>query len=206
MALKHKYLIKTAGMLVLTTILFSSCLKEGDETIVLPLPDGKIPYSVIPERLQDSLLRHGFTIHEGIEPPTIEGRYVSSPTGLQYASDNYSNAFHNIYMTFARQNERGLVNYTELQDTLAEGASIAANVIGNGNNFSMYCYQILSDTATHKWSCKTATVVSGTLTPTGIGNCQYTFIMLDKEDAENRLAPVGTFRIFHDTDLLASKL
>lgn len=200
------HLKKLSGTLILSVILFTGCLKEGDETVVVPYSDGKIPYSVIPERLQDSLTRHGFVIHEGTEPPSIEGRYVASPNVLQYASDNYANLFHNIYMAFAGQNPRGLIQYAEEQDSLANGKSLAAHIIGSDNSFTMYCYQELSDTVNHAWECKTATVVSGNHTPSGIASCQYAFIMLDKKDSADRLVPVGTFRIFHDSDLMASKL
>ena len=57
---------------VVCLMAFSSCLKYGDDTIVLPQPTGKIPPSVIPTDLQDSLIHHDFPIHEGVEPPDVE--------------------------------------------------------------------------------------------------------------------------------------
>ena len=83
-----KHLLIISGLLSLPILLFSGCLKEGNDTIVLPLPDGKIPYSVIPEQLQDSLRTHGLTIHEGVNPGNIDGRFLSSPIVLHYSSDN----------------------------------------------------------------------------------------------------------------------
>ena len=92
-----KHLFMIVGVFVISIFLFTGCLKEGNDTIVLPLPDGKIPYSLIPESLQDSLRAHGFEINEGIEPPMIMGKYLSSPMQLQYASDNYINDFADLF-------------------------------------------------------------------------------------------------------------
>ena len=141
--LKHfKHLLTIAGLVVLPIILFSGCLKEGNDTIVLPIPDGKIPYSVIPEKLQDSLRLSGLTIHEGLNPDTINGRFVAAPMVLHYASDNYQELFYDLYMSFSGQTRRGLIKYYETQkrDDI-NGKSIMANVIGEGKDVTMYCYQ-----------------------------------------------------------------
>ena len=116
----NKHLRVLLVLLALPVFLFTGCLKEGDDTIVLPLPYGKIPYDVIPERIQDSLMLHGFVINEGVYPPSIEGKYVASPMDVQYASDNYFNeSFRYLYMAFSGQHLRGKLDYRQVQrDTI----------------------------------------------------------------------------------------
>ena len=48
MSKRIKHLAIIVGMLVFPIFMLTGCMKEGTDTIVLPLPDGKIPYSVIP--------------------------------------------------------------------------------------------------------------------------------------------------------------
>ena len=181
-----KHLLIILGLLSLPILLFSGCLKEGNDTIVLPLPDGKIPYSVIPEQLQDSLRTHGLTIHEGVNPGNIDGRFLSSPMVLHYSSDNY-------------------------QDI--DGKSYMANVIGEGNDVTMYCLQNVfecSSSGDTLWKSRTATVVSGTLCDEGIKYCQYAHVVLDTWAADDYhaspLSKPGTHRIWYDGDGLAKRL
>ena len=200
---------------VLISCLYVSCLKDGDDTIVIPLPDGKIPYSVISEDLQDSLRYNGFIIHEGINPPNIEGYFRATPFVIDYASDGYVNDFFDMYMGMSGQKPRGLITYEERQRDTIQGKSIYANVIGHDSSFTMYCYQYLSDGSDSVlfWKCKTATVISGVMTSFGIRNYQYSFIMLEREinpdyDSiyEKILVPVNTFRIYKDGDNVATRL
>ena len=109
------HLLKIMGLFMLPFLLFSGCLKEGTDTIVLPIPDGKIPYSVIPENLQDSLRTRGLDIHEGLNPDTLNGKFLAAPMILRYASDNYQEDFYDLYMAFSGQNPRGLIRYRETQ-------------------------------------------------------------------------------------------
>ena len=204
------------GVVVATTML-TSCLKDGTDTIVLPLPTGRIPQEVIPDNLQDSLENHGFVINEGIEPPYIEGHYLASIMKLDYASDNVVFDFADVDMIFSKQLDRGLIKYVETQKTPNGGSMNSvyedANIIGSGDKFTMYCYQYDNGTNTDStnWNYKTATLVSGTWTASGIKDCQYAVIILEKRDDPYGRVPEPmvndtTFRIFHDADGLADKL
>ena len=212
---RNKHLSIVLGLLVLPVFLFSGCLKEGDDTIVLPIPNGKIPYDVIPEHIQDSLTAHGFAIFEGVYPPTIEGKYVAQPMDLQYASDWYVNPnFRQLYMVFAGQRMRGQIDYQQSQEdtifyneamhNVVNGQAIRAKVIGKDSNFTMYCVQTISPDET--WWCKTASVVSGTLTKAGIKDCQYAEYIIDRGGDVSRLSEVGTYRYWNDGNQLANKV
>ncbi len=199
--------------LSLPFLLFTGCLKDGDDTLVLPTPDGKIPYSVVPERLQDSLRDNGFVIHEGINPPTIVGKFRMSPMDLQYASDNYQNTFYDLVMTLTGQYRRGRISYSESQVDTVLGKATMASVIGEGDDFTMYCFQDISknnragDTL---YTCTSATVVSGSISKEGIKDCQYSNIILDKwavnDYYASQIPPVETFRIWNDGDSLATRI
>lgn len=200
------------GLFLLPIFVFSGCLKEGDDTAVLPIPTGKIPYSVIPENLQDSLTNNGFVIREGINPPIVKGKYTISPMELQYASDNYINNFYDLTMTYSGQHPRGRIDYSEVQNGIP-GKSIEAHVIGDGNDFSMYCTQLVVNVNSSNdtnWWCKIATVVSGTICDTGIVNCQYAYVMLDQWARipyyATQMPPVETFRFWNDGDGMTIKL
>lgn len=210
---KIKKLQTILPVMAISILLFSSCLKKGDDTIVLPLPNRTIPYEIIPADVQDSLRAHGFTIHEGSLPPSIKGTFLASPMDLQYASDNYSNSFYDLYMTFAGQTLRNKITYSETQKETVEGTSIMANVIGEGDEFTMYCTQVITSRGTNNdtlWSCTTATVVSGTLTSEGFKDCQYSNVILDKWTSSDyyasQLPPIGTYRIWNDGDKMAYKI
>ena len=209
-----KHLLIISGFLSLPILLFSGCMKESNDTIVLPLPDGKIPYSVIPEQLQDSLRTHGLTIHEGVNPGNIDGRFLSSPMVLHYSSDNYQELFYDLYMSFSGQKPRGMVKYSETQKhEYIDGKSYMANVIGEGNDVTMYCLQNVfecSSSGDTLWKSRTATVVSGTLCDEGIKYCQYAHVVLDTWAADDYhaspLSKPGTHRIWYDGDGLAKRL
>ena len=208
------HLLKIMGLFMLPFLLFSGCLKEGTDTIVLPIPDGKIPYRVIPENLQDSLRTRGLDIHEGLNPDTLNGKFLAAPMILRYASDNYQEDFYDLYMAFSGQNPRGLIRYRETQKREnIDGASIMANVIGEGKNITMYCYQNVFEcnpSGDTLWKCKTATVVSGTISEEGIKNCQYANIILDTWPIDDYyaspLSKKGTYRIWFDGDSIANRL
>ena len=209
--------MRLAVVALMAGLSFSSCLKNGDDTLVIPLPDGKIPTSVISADLQDSLRSNGFIIYEGITPDIINGKFRAEPLILHYASDNYMNNFYPLTMTLTEQKPRGMIKYAETQrrDTV-EGTAIAAQVIGHDSCFTMYCWQNLADLSEPNidsvklWECKIATVISGIVTPTGFKNFQYAYIMLEKKAQSeyyyNALADINTFRIYYDGDSLARKI
>lgn len=205
-------------IIAILTFLLASCLKDGDETVVLPLPDGRIPHQVVSRNLQDSLAMHGFQIHEGLYPPSVSGQYLMQPMTMLFASDQAPASYVNLMMTFGNQTQRGRLNYWESQNTdlhtlPVEGQSVEANIIGNGDNFTVYCHQYVdgySSSGVQLWRVKTATLVSGTITDTGIANCQYAFIILGKEISDMNYAMSfpddSTYRLFSDGNGFAGKV
>lgn len=186
----------------------TSCLKEGEDTLVLPAFGEGISESVIPENMQDSLEENGFVIHTGNTPPHVEGHYIASPLKLVYASDGYQAAeFQDLFFSFSNQSPRGVIFYKESQADTVSGVSRQAQIIGQGNEFTLYCIQDIC-TTTGVWQCRTATLVSGSMVDNGITDLQYAVLILNAESSYqgNPVAPVGTMRIFSDGDSLATKI
>lgn len=76
-----------------------------------------------------------------------------------------------------------------------------AFISGSGSNFTAF-FNI--EGYTDDIYNKTALVISGTKTETGIKNLYYAFIMVEKgEDPENLLMQEGYFRVFKDEDGLS---
>lgn len=214
---KGKFLqgVKGAALALLLAAPLAGCLHDEDDTIVLPLPDGKIPYSVVSEDLQDSLRIHGFEIHEGINPPNIEGTYLMSPMIKDYATDPNVRFLRFVELTlgFSNQIPRGPVTYKQLQHTDSDGYPVAGHsteacVIGDGNDFTMYCYQEAEQTSQYR--VKTVTLVSGTIGTAGITDCQYAIIYKEHEILDSQyqddIPAEGNYRLFHDGDLLARRV
>jgi hypothetical protein len=199
--------------MALPFFLLTGCLKEGNDTIVLPQPYGKIPYDVIPEHIQEQLSMNGFVIHEGVNPATIKGKFKASPMDCKFASDGVRLDFVELFMEFSGQSLRGKINYIQGQsDTIfldeaqindVIGNAERARVIGEDSNITVYCIQTIQLDKS-SWS-KTASVVSGTLTKTGLKNFQYAEYIIDKEDEWGRISDVGTYRYWNDGDNMAEK-
>ena len=213
MAMCNKYLRALLVLLVLPYFLFTGCLKEGNDTIVLPQPYGKIPYDVIPEHIQEQLSMNGFVIHEGVNPATINGKFRANPMICKYASDDVRLDFVELFMEFSGQSLRGKIQYTqgqsdsifldEAQINDVIGNAERARVIGEDSNITIYCIQTIQLDKS-SWS-KTASVVSGTLTKMGLKDFQYAEYIIDKEDEWGRISEVGTYRYWDDGDKLADK-
>lgn len=183
-----------------------SCLKDGEETLVLP----KVVYAtpideVIPTTIQSKIETY-MPIYKGSNPPNIEGTFLVSTMVLVYTSDGeYSvgDAFSDETLTFSNQNgATNLLTYS-MKQASSVGSSSDVSVSGSGNNFSAY---FVTTGTTDNISFKTATVITGNITTSGIENYQEAFVLLEKgSDPDNKLMAVDTYRVFKDNDGLASK-
>jgi len=129
---------------------------------------------------------------------------VISPAKLVYTTDNLSlsTSFVDNYIRFSNQNT--VINravYDEKQGSdMAHSDSVL--VIGSGNQFSAY---FVSTGTMYGIYTKTTTVISGTVTASGISGLRYAFVMADKgADPKDSVAAIGTFRVFKDNDGLAA--
>jgi len=142
--------------------------------------------------------------YEGTTPPIITGTYVISPEKLVYTTDNLSlsTSFVDNYIRFSNQNtviNRAVYDKKQGSD-MAHSDSVL--VIGSGNNFTAY---FVATGISYGVYTKTTTVISGTVTVSGISGLHYAFVMADKgADPKDSVAAIGTFRVFKDNDGLAA--
>ena len=99
-------------ILISITLIFSSCLYDGGETIVLPIDDidplkGMVSEGIIPLEIRDRFASY-MTIHEGTNPPIITGYYILNPVEIIYTSDGQydkGDTFADLYVYFGEQNK-----------------------------------------------------------------------------------------------------
>lgn len=182
-----------------------SCLEDADKTLVLPNVVYATPIKeVIPEALLTDIEKY-MPIYEGTTPPNIEGVYLINPTTLVYTSDGQfkqGDSFNDKIIKFSNQNgATNIVAYDSRESSSADSSELVS-VNGTNDNFTAYFIAIGT---TAGISTKTSTVISGTMTTSGIQDIKYAFIMLDKgADPDKKLMDVNAYRIFKDGDDLAA--
>jgi len=153
-------------------------------------------------------------IYSGNTPPTVNGTYRLSVQTLVYdAGGSYSpgKTFVDNILDFSNQNTtKNIVDYqnkeVDNQGNIVSQSNKAEMVLmGEGQNFTAFV--INEGTAAGIWY-KQANVISGTMTADGIKNVYLGILMLDKGDdsaSSKKLMNKGVFRVFYDSDGLASK-
>ncbi|MGC3978544.1 MAG: hypothetical protein QM751_10145 [Paludibacteraceae bacterium] len=199
---KNKIFLLICSLLVC----FTSCLKDGDETLVLPNVVYAIPIDdVVPVELQSQIDDY-MPIYKGSTPPDITGVYLVDPDVLVYTSDGVfspGKIFADDLFRFDNQNtSTNVLTYANRQGDSAESSSDYVSVSGKGSDFTAY---FLTTGTSNNIAIKTATIISGTKTKDGIKNYYTSFVMLEKgSDPKGLLMDEDEFRIFKDNDGLAS--
>lgn len=142
-------------------------------------------------------------IYAGNTPPTIEGTFTLHPYEMVYTSDSYkpTEAFGDNTIDLSDQNRtKNTVNY---QNKQGSGRSEKTEMVVLGKDDKFTIFAVVSGTnpdATYKM----AEIVSGTMTTDGIKDVFTGILMLEKNDPNNKVMKVGTYRIFKDGDGLAT--
>ena len=160
---------------------------------------------VVPDDIREEL-DDWIPIYSGVNPPIVEGTYFIDPFETVYCEDGeYEPGFivESYIIKFSNQNtSNNTVDYNERnEEGDAVGAGNGAFISGSGNNFTAF-FNVTG--STYGISTKTALVVSGTKSSSGISNLYYAFILVEKGyDPENKLMEEGVFRVFKDKDGLS---
>jgi len=187
-------------------LIMASCLKEDNETLVLP----KVKYAkpieeVVPVTIQEQLKKY-MPINSGSTPPDIDGAYLVNPDVLVYTSDGQyyvGYVFGDITIRFSGQNSvTNVITWEEKQGS-SSATSDEVSISGFSDNFTAY-FNTKGKRDDNVTTYKTATLVSGTVTSSGIKNLTYAFVMLEKNDPNKILMAVGAYRICKDGNGLAS--
>lgn len=202
MDIKNK--LRAILFLLPLTFMFTACLDDDGDTIIIPELYEKTPETMLPAYLYDSISNY-MPIYSGKKPPKIEGEYLVSPELLDYSSDGgfqHGDQFADLYIKFNKQNTRNQCVYYEKQlsaNTICDSAMI----VGHDNVFTFIGKLTIKDKE-NGWRCVTGTLISGKITSSGISDFSYAFYMIEKDDPNHDLMDVGAFRIFYDGDGLVS--
>ena len=166
--------------------------------------------NVIPEDLVNKMSEN-ITIYRGTNPPTIEGCYFMDPFVTVYCEDGYYKEGEVINSEIIRFTNQDNVNFTldyEGKDPNGNSSEIGtgAFISGSGNNFSVF-FSTVGTYFSKKENTieyKTALIISGTKTSSGIKNLYYAFVMIEKSgDVDGELMKEGIYRVFKDEDGLS---
>lgn len=163
---------------------------------------------VVPADIREKLEKY-ITIYNGVNPPNVEGTYLVDPFVTVYCEDEGVGGYepgelvYSIYIRLSNQNSaNNTIDYEHTSvsgnsDSKGEGAFIS----GSGNNFTAF---FNTEGESSNIYTKTALVISGTKSTSGIQNLQYAVIMVEKgDDPNNELMKEGVFRVFKDQDGLS---
>lgn len=162
--------------------------------------------TTVPPEILDEMKPY-ITIYSGNTPPNIENTYFIDPMVTVYCQDEDEGGFKkgdivsSMYIKFANQNNTAkTIGYAGRSgDQISDGKG--AFISGSGNNFTIY---LDTEGTSSGIYTKTALVISGTKTSTGIQGIRYAFVMVEKgDDPDSELMDEGVFRVFEDSDGMA---
>ena len=204
-----------AGVFALLTII--GCSKSddnnGEEKKQVKTSNFNIPKeakAIIPEKFIGEMAANGMTIHEGTNPPNIEGIYLLDNLKFLYTSDPDDHYFTKgqpaadyKYKFYDQQGVKVKSNYKVLKFGAFDVATGSGAIIsGSGNKFTVF----LSHAAnTEGVKNNDITLISGELTSQGIKNLVYVLTVTQKDDSNNKIMKVGTYRIFTHYESIAQK-
>lgn len=162
---------------------------------------------IVPKDIQDKMEPY-IPIYKGATPPNIEGTIFVDPLEAVFCEDYANNSggyapgtiVNSMYLRFSNQNP--IYNTIDIDEVSVSGSQTAtgtgAFISGTGNNFTAF---FNTSGVSSGISTRTALVVSGTKTSTGISNLKYAFVMVEKgSDPNHVLMEEGVFRVFQDQD------
>lgn len=155
----------------------------------------------IPQQYLEQMTAH-MPIYSGNTPPTIDGTFTCHPVEMVFASDNYktTNGFGDQIMNFSDQNKIKNTVYYQYKQGGGQSEKTEMVVLGQDDKFTIFAVMNGSNgDATYRM----AEIVSGTMTADGIKDFFNGILMLEKNDPNNKIMKVGTYRIFKDGDGLA---
>lgn len=201
---------------VLFGMLFASCTKNDDSTIVLIGEERYIDdiLTVIPDTLKPTFDAIFGNIPEGPVPPKIEGSYVVDPKQRVNTNVDYwplSVIEPNVYLKFSEQHN-GVVTMDLNEAT--EQLTDTVFVQGSHRDFAVYfvenkAYDVPFNGQSFHVRVKRGVIMKGTVTSNGFSNFKIASIIMEAEDNSNGIlsqyAP-GSYFLYKDGDGLAEYL
>lgn len=209
-----KSIVKLMGLaLVLFGMMFASCTKNDETTIVLIGEELYIDdiLTVIPDTLKPAFDAVFGTIPEGPVPPKIEGSYVVDPK--QRVSTNVdiwplTVVEPNVYLKFSEQHN-GVVTMDLNEAT--EQMTDTVFVMGHNNDFTIYfvedkSYDVPFGEQSFHVRVKRGIIMKGAVASNGLSDFKIASIIMEAEDDSHgvigQYAP-GSFFVYRDGNGLA---
>ena len=160
--------------------------------------------SVVPEEILEKIDDH-MPLYSGVNPPNVEGAYFIDPFVAVYCEDQGDGGYDPgtiVYSTrilFSNQNaSKNTLDYNSVSVGGSWQEGKGAFISGSGDNFTAF---FNTEGISSGIYIKTALVISGTKTSSGIENLHYAFVMVEKgDDPDEKLMDEGVFRVFKDED------
>lgn len=206
-----KGIIISLGLLLVGSMMLSSCTKNDDNTIALIGTEYYI--DDILSVVNDSAFLADFGSYpQGYIPPKIEGSYVMGPKQRVYSNVPgwpLSIVEPNVYLRFSKQHNG--IAVMDLNES-TEQVTDTVFVMGGNDDFTVYfveakAYDIAYDSTTYHVKMKRGVIMKGKVTETGLANFRMASVIMEAEDDSNGAMsqyPVGSYFIYKDGDNLAA--
>ena len=203
---EHKYLLKEVTAISHTADAVT--IEQGEARYTYPVADvDSITFVDAQEQVMpDNPFDPYMPIYDGDTPPNIEGCYLISTHVLDYSNvsgDYVGKEFVDMYIKFSNQDMiNNTVDFESIEITSSytdHHYSLDSYVTGSGNNFTVF-FNVYTERSDGVTTSKTVYAFSGTISESGIVNLYNGLCMQEKNDPYNYLIPVGSIRVFKDSD------
>jgi hypothetical protein len=164
----------------------------------------------ISQEILDEIEDMGMPINKGGNPPkNITGTFISTPdicVATNRPNDTYGPGykFADFYLTLSEQDNNKLTIKAASDQSTHTGDGEGAFIVGEGNDFSVFCPMNKVDTKTeHKY--KTVNIFSGTITDEGIKDFYHSTFMISGGGLQWGLLENGQGRIIYDRDGMSER-
>jgi hypothetical protein len=153
----------------------------------------------------------GMTIHDGFDPPDIEGVFIADDQVCTFDSQTNHQGSRSAVYHYRFSNQNNETKTVEISYRGAGGKDSAIGsggfVSGSGDRFSVFFeLQGVSRNENYSIDYTQVMVFSGRIGPQGIRDLQFGLIVTAKaEDPEGLMMPVDARRIFTEQDRLARR-
>jgi len=211
--MKHYFL---SGILLLIAVGINSCSSDEEKDYTKVYSQEILSISPKDRILQ--LEKMNFKIHEGKEPPVISGVYKASPYMMANSTEeNWNKSGERVedyYYSFRNQASNQLAVQIDILGVNYENGNLVYKSIDetrylSGKNDLFSAFSIVENYYTYRNNQDTARfksleIMSGKITPLGLEDYQFAFIMLDNYGNEfGKLMKNDAVRIFYDGDGIA---
>ncbi len=155
--------------------------------------------NIVSNDVLDIIESMGMPIHEGKNPPSLEGIFLEDPHILEASNqddDVIGKKYNNWKFRMYNQNNIDLKISLEYKSGSSIGTSTQSYISGSAQKFSVF-FEVLTEK--QGYQAKMIRVISGKMTDQGVKDCQIALFMVDDYgDPGNVFLSKGKGRIFQD--------